>query len=447
MLYSLGAPIQRGRNFFRGHLDCEEVSLAAEYFPAGWSPLVDALGKVIPLAPLLRTRSVEAFGICRSSWTLYNQKPLSGIMGTGGILLAFADQFSVLMGPSEKVIPPPFQEAWKAFIDDLSKAKPSADKLDKHIQKLVPLFACSTFQIPLRVVSPFEALKLSGLEFHWRHNSLQDAEYMPDNLIRDMCGNSFNASLVCSALGKTSALLDWINEDAEQQMDVMLRRLHRKRTLMPYMLTFSVRLSASPPENTRTSSYQSRELSLTYLSRDESADVIYFGVPSAKMILLVRQTPQTAVDVWVVGASAYATGMNTTVAVRMLRPFPVPQGRCQGKVKVSEVRLVEVHVSIYELDASFDSGRTYMVAVPTGPPLRSSMCGCELMATLRMELSGALAASLALVSWSNLDCFFFARSCLGKVPGRAPFSQLSKRATACTIRMQIVKQINETKTN
>ena len=39
--------------------------------------------------------------------------------------------------------------------------------------------------------------------------------------------------------------------------------------------------------------------------------------------------------------------------------------------------------------------------------------------------------------------FFWARSCLGKVPGRAPFSQLSKRATACTIRMQIVKQINE----
>ena len=39
--------------------------------------------------------------------------------------------------------------------------------------------------------------------------------------------------------------------------------------------------------------------------------------------------------------------------------------------------------------------------------------------------------------------FFFARSCLGKVPGRAPFSQLSKQATANTIRMQIVKQVNE----
>ena len=36
---------------------------------------------------------------------------------------------------------------------------------------------------------------------------------------------------------------------------------------------------------------------------------------------------------------------------------------------------------------------------------------------------------------SSESSFFFARSCLGKVPGRAPFSQLSKRATACTIRM------------
>ena len=43
----------------------------------------------------------------------------------------------------------------------------------------------------------------------------------------------------------------------------------------------------------------------------------------------------------------------------------------------------------------------------------------------------------------NCSLFFFARSCLGKVPGRAPFSQLSQQATACTIRMQIVKQINK----
>ena len=46
----------------------------------------------------------------------------------------------------------------------------------------------------------------------------------------------------------------------------------------------------------------------------------------------------------------------------------------------------------------------------------------------------------ALVVW--LGRVFFARSCLGKVPGGAPFSQRSERATACTIRMQIDKQIS-----
>ena len=219
---SFGAPIQRGRNFFRGHLDYEEVSLHAQYFPAGWGPLVDALGQVIPLAPLLRTRTVEAFGIHRSSWTLYQPKALVWHYEYWGDLASFGRSVQCTDGKVplckwEKIIPPPFQEAWKAFIDDLSKAKPVADKLDKHIQQLVPLFACSTFQIPIRIVSPFEALKLSGLESHWQHNSLQDADYMPDNLIRDMCGNSFNASLVCSALGKTSTLLDWIKEGAEPQ--------------------------------------------------------------------------------------------------------------------------------------------------------------------------------------------------------------------------------------
>ena len=43
---------------------------------------------------------------------------------------------------------------------------------------------------------------------------------------------------------------------------------------------------------------------------------------------------------------------------------------------------------------------------------------------------------------SKLPSFFFARCCLGTVPGRAPFSQRSERAAACTIRMQIDKQIN-----
>ena len=66
-------------------------------------------------------------------------------------------------------------------------------------------------------------------------------------------------------------------------------------------------------------------LGIVYVcSHQKSADVIYLGVPSAKLVLLVRQAPQAAVDVWVAGASAYRTGMNTTVAVRMLRPLSVP---------------------------------------------------------------------------------------------------------------------------
>ena len=147
------------------------MSLSDRYFPEGWGPLIDSAGKMIPLAPLLRTRSVEAFGIYRSSWTLYQPKALVWHYAYWGDLSGFCNAVQYTGGKIpqckwEKIIPPPFQEAWKAFVDDLSKAQPSADRLDKHVQQLVPLFSCSTFEIPLRVVSPCEVLKLSGLEHH-----------------------------------------------------------------------------------------------------------------------------------------------------------------------------------------------------------------------------------------------------------------------------------------
>ena len=44
----------------------------------------------------------------------------------------------------------------------------------------------------------------------------------------------------------------------------------------------------------------------------------------------------------------------------------------------------------------------------------------------------------------SMQDIFFVRSCLDKVPGGTIFSQRSERATACTIRMQIDKQISET---
>ena len=213
---TFGAPIQRGRNFFRGHNDSEEICLSACYFPEGWGPLIDQAGNVVPLSPLLRTRTVEAFGVYRSSWTLYQPKALVWNYEYWGGQDRFCREIRYTGGRIPeckwtKYIPPPFQETWKLFIDCLSKTKASVEKLDKYVQQLVPLFACSTFELPFRIVSPSEALKLSGLEGHWVHNSLHDAQFLPDNIIRDMCGNSFHAPLVCGALGRTSTLLSWIS--------------------------------------------------------------------------------------------------------------------------------------------------------------------------------------------------------------------------------------------
>ena len=56
------------------------------------------------------------------------------------------------------------------------------------------------------------------------------------------------------------------------------------------------------------------------------------------------------------------------------------------------------------------------------------------------QSTSAVPASVLTERITSKD-FFFARSCLGKIPGGAPFSQRRERATACTIRMQIVKQI------
>ena len=170
--FAYGAPIQRGRNFFRGHTDAEGVDLTAEYFPKGWGPLLDCAEKAVPLAPLLRTRTVEAFGIYRSSWTLYQPKALVWHYDFWEGRSNFCTVLNYVRGklPNtrwENIIPPPFQEAWRAFLEELARTKPSADKLDGHVQQLVPLFACATYEVPFRVVTPREALKLSGLEAHW----------------------------------------------------------------------------------------------------------------------------------------------------------------------------------------------------------------------------------------------------------------------------------------
>ena len=44
-----------------------------------------------------------------------------------------------------------------------------------------------------------------------------------------------------------------------------------------------------------------------------------------------------------------------------------------------------VHASVYELDASFDSGRTYMVAVPSVPPPGAADANKVLFVRVRVD--------------------------------------------------------------
>ena len=115
--------------------------------------LLDCAEKAVPLAPLLRTRTVEAFGIYPSSWTLYQPKALVWHYDFWEGRSNFCTVLNYVRGklPNtrwENIIPPPFQEAWRAFLEELARPKPSADKLDGHVQQLVPLFACATYEVP-----------------------------------------------------------------------------------------------------------------------------------------------------------------------------------------------------------------------------------------------------------------------------------------------------------
>ena len=69
--------ISRKRNFFRNFPDVEPVQDIPNFFDQGSGPLVDQKGLIIAFAPLLRTREVHQFGVCRSSWTLYQPHALA----------------------------------------------------------------------------------------------------------------------------------------------------------------------------------------------------------------------------------------------------------------------------------------------------------------------------------------------------------------------------------
>lgn len=207
--------VTRKRNFFRNADDSEPIVDLQPWTEENEGPLLLPGGQVIPFAPLLRTRKTLPFGICHASWTLYQPHALVWDYAYWGGKESFKricrpNNFKVPRFCWEKYIPPPFLDAWKTFLELLQRSDCTSANFDKVVPQLLPMFECSTYKIPLRTLTPGEVSKLSGLEGHWRMTSEDDAEHLPDSIIRDICGNSFHPALISSALGSNERLRDWV---------------------------------------------------------------------------------------------------------------------------------------------------------------------------------------------------------------------------------------------
>ena len=208
--------ISRKRNFFRNFLDFETVSDIPNFFDQGCGPLLDHNGQVIAFAPLLRTREVHKFGICHSSWTLYQPHALVWDYEFWGGKTAFSSACRLVSGKIpclcwDRLIPPPFLDDWKKFIHLLQKKGSHAKDFDPLIGPLLPIFNCDTYKLPMRLLQETEIMNLSGLGDFWTHTNLQDAEKMPEALIRNMCGNCFHPALIASALGNNETIRQWVD--------------------------------------------------------------------------------------------------------------------------------------------------------------------------------------------------------------------------------------------
>ncbi len=211
--------ISRKRNFFRNFPDVEPVQEIPNFFDRDFGPLLNQKRQIIPFAPPLRTREVHKFGICHSSWTLYQPHALVWDYSFWGGKDAFSSACRLISGKIpglcwDRIIPP-FLDYWKNFLQLLQRKDTHAKDFDPLIGPLLPLFNCSTYNLPLRLLKEEEVMNLSGLGDYWTHTNIQDAEKLPELLIRDVCGNSFHPALISSALGNNAALRQWIDNNSE----------------------------------------------------------------------------------------------------------------------------------------------------------------------------------------------------------------------------------------
>ena len=218
--------ISRKRNFFRNFRDVEPVRDIPNFFDQDSGPLIDLKGHIIAFAPLLRTRETLKFGICRSSWTLYQPHALVWDYAFWGSKEAFSSACKLGSGKVpclcwDRLIPPPFLDNWKKFIFLLQRKDSHANDYDPLIGPLLPMFNCKTYKLPMRLLRESEIMNLSGLGDYWVHTSIQDSEKIPEGLIRDTCGNSFHPALISSALGSDETIRHWVDDIQKESHDLV----------------------------------------------------------------------------------------------------------------------------------------------------------------------------------------------------------------------------------
>ena len=201
-----GFGVTRKRNFFRAHEDSQTITepRGPDFTQGG--PLLSTT-KPTSLPPLLRTRKLLPFEVCWSS-TLYQPCALIWEYDFWG----GCDAFSQRVPSGNGKIP---SLPWQKFLSLLQSSTGGSNGFDEAIVQLIPMFNGSQIRIPIRILKEREILQLSGLDGLWANTSIDDAERLPEKVMRDYSGNSFHADLISSAIGNDRYLWNWIHGVAD----------------------------------------------------------------------------------------------------------------------------------------------------------------------------------------------------------------------------------------
>ena len=167
-----GYQITRRRNFFRNFEDVESIPFPSFSYPgfrnSVWTTVETDWGSDSS-CPLLRTRDVLPNGVIRASWTLYQPHALVWNYEYWNGKYNFARKMAV--GTKnipqcqwEAIVPPPFLEQWKAFLELLSSHNFQGSDVDAKVLPLVPMFHTGVYNLPFRILNEKEVIQLSGLK-------------------------------------------------------------------------------------------------------------------------------------------------------------------------------------------------------------------------------------------------------------------------------------------